>query len=123
MFPHKDFKQSHHFDGGAVQGVDIVNAINSCKNQGYAEESIDLDVINLGANSVEQTANDRKKTFGMLMRYLELNNYYRGAENLERGMHIFEKVNFRHIVVPHERLASGRLPMSFKKEEIQAMYD
>ena len=66
MFPHKDWKESHYFDGGAVQGVDIVSAINSCKNLGYEESQIDLDVINLGANSIENTSQLRKKSLGML---------------------------------------------------------
>ena len=118
VFPHKDYKESHYFDGGAIQGVDIVSAINACKAMGFEERNIDLDMINLASNSIEHAVNEKKKALGMLTRYLEISNYFRGAENLERGMHIFEEVNFRHVVIPHEKFASGPIPISFKTEEI-----
>lgn len=75
-------------------------------------------MINLGANNKEEVKNERKKALGMLMRYFEISQYYRGAENLERAHFIFDKVNIRHVVIPKKTLASGRLPISFKTEEI-----
>lgn len=56
VFPHKEWKNSYKYDGGAYQGTDIVSAINACKDMGYDESEIDLDMINLSANNIEKAS-------------------------------------------------------------------
>jgi hypothetical protein len=85
------------------------------------EEDITLDLIFLGAFNIEDIDASKYKSFGVLFRYLAIAQYYKGADSLERARFAFPNVNIRHVVVPKERLPSGRLPISFKPEELAEM--
>ena len=44
------------------------------------------------------------KTLQMLMRYLEIANFYGSMDNLLRSMHAFPDVQFRYVISPTKKL-------------------
>jgi hypothetical protein len=89
---------------------------------GFKESDIIVDTLTLSPNDIEVISAERKKSLGMLMRYLEINKYLEGADTIERARHTFPEVNFRYTVIPKETLPSGRLPISFKTSQIEEMF-
>jgi len=61
FFPPADVLNGHFFDGSAVWDIDIYSAINRCKDEGFAESDIVVDIImNSAANLKDVSAEDYK---------------------------------------------------------------
>lgn len=114
-------RQVHYLDGGVIYVVDIPTVVNRCRELGYDEDQIVIDVVLCdGATKTKVDAKQFSAT-QMALRYLEINGYYGGMHLVERAMFAYSKVNFRYLIHPTKELPNGLIPMNFDPAEIEEM--
>jgi len=94
-------------DGGSVWNLNLVSAIQRCKEIVDDESKITVDVIDCFTyKAPDYTDEARKNTIENYLRYLELKSYNEGgAADVAEVMAAFPKVNFRHYVAPSQSLS------------------
>ena len=122
LLPPKDMLDSTWFEGSAVWAVDVASAINRCAEKVPLKNIIVDAVISAQINLVDVNAEDYK-TLQMLMRYLEIANFYGSMDNLQRSMHAFPDVTFRYVISPTKKLPSTKSPLKFKEKKIREMIE
>jgi predicted patatin/cPLA2 family phospholipase len=71
FFPHSVIRGSVYADGGALNGLDIVNGVLKCK-QTVAESDIIVDTLLIMGHAREEAEAGNLKTIGMYNRYTEI---------------------------------------------------
>lgn len=112
FFPPADVLGGHFFDGSAVYDLDIFKAINRCKDKGFQESDIVVDVILTSAANLKDVSAENFKSLQMLMRYLEISSYYNSMDGYLRAKFAYKQANFRHLVMPTEAIGSSNYPLS-----------
>lgn len=81
MEPIEDLEKGRFLvDGGVARAVDIASAINYCKDQGFSEDKIVVDIVlNNGATfNVKDTSNYNTLQHGL--RYVAIRQYYKAMD-------------------------------------------
>jgi len=117
--PVEDIDDEVYYDGGTSFSINIADAINRCRDMGFAEENIVLDVILNTAATIKEKETKDYTSIPMLIRYLEIRLFYNTMDLLERAKDGFRTVNFRYTIAPTSKLDSGLLPFNFSKKQIQ----
>lgn len=117
--PVEDIDEEIYYDGGISFSVNIGDAINRCKNLGYEDKEIVLDVILNTAATIKDKETKDYTSIPMLMRYLEIRLFYNTMDLLERAKDGFKDVTFRYTIAPTSKLESGLLPFSFDSRKIK----
>ena len=107
FFPPADVLGSSYFDGSAVWDIDIFSAINSCKELGFKNTDIIVDVILTSSANLKDVHAEDYKSISMLFRYLEISSFYNSMDGLLRAKFAYDGVDFRYIIAP-----SGSIPAS-----------
>ena len=108
-------------DGGAIWNSDLPSAVNGCRDLGYKDSDIILDIILCGGAplSVKEDVSGHN-TYQNFMRYREMSSYYKDLNNLEKTHIAFPDVTYRSVVYPTKDISQG-MPMSFTKKQIDFM--
>ena len=119
MFPPQEVDNELYYDGGVAKGVNIFDGIQFCKDNGFDESLIDLDVaLCAGASRVDLSTKELK-SLGMLMRSNEISSFYNSAMGgVKKARERFPKVNFRHCAGPTGGLLRDGIPMKFSLKQI-----
>ena len=99
FFPPAEVLGSSYFDGSAVWDIDIFSAINRCKEEGFAESDIIVDVILTSSANLKQVQAEDYKSIGMLFRYLEISTFYNSMDGLLRAKFAYD-CDFRYVISP-----------------------
>lgn len=59
----------------------------------------------------------------MLARYLQIHSYYHAMDAIQKAKFAFKDVNFRHLVMPSEKISSSRKPYANDNKWMQATFD
>ena len=121
-FPHVHYDNHTYVDGGTVWNVDVDGVITRCRDKGFADKDIILDVIL--CNSRTNTTRDETKDYNTINnyhRYNEIKAYYGTLSDYLEIMRGYPDVDFRYFLVPQEDLYSGFIPLAFDHEAILAM--
>lgn len=116
FFPPADVLGSSYFDGSAVWDIDIFSAINSCKDLGFAEADIDVDVIMTSSANLKQVQAEDYKSIGMLFRYLEISSFYNSMDGLLRAKFAYQHANFRYVITPTGSIPSSLYPLNLSEK-------
>lgn len=111
FFPPAEVLGSSYFDGSAVWDIDIFSAINRCKDQGFAESDIIVDVILTSSANLQKVQAEDYKSIGMLFRYLEISSFYNSMDGLLRAKFAYD-CDFRYVISPSSSIPSSLYPLN-----------
>ena len=120
-FPPVEFKNNTYVDGALASFVDVTSGINLCRNKGFKDENIVLDVIMLWGGTINIIDPQNFSPFESLGRTLEIMYFDLFNRNIDELHHIFPNVKIRYLVRPSKMPASGRMPNRFVPKEIEEM--
>lgn len=120
LFPPIIFKNKTYVDGGLFTMVDLTSGISICRNFGFTDENIIIDIVMLDNNTIPYDNNNLTTVYSGLRAvdiiYKEIFN-----RNLDEIAHIFPNVKIRYLVIPSAKLSSGPFPINFIPEELENM--
>lgn len=103
-------------DGGAFTNLDMSEAILKCREQGFADEDMIVDVIlcfdkvvRLDHWTMEEA--NYKNAYDLYKRREDLRDFYYYYEDITRVVRGYPKVHFRHLIAPSEDLGGGMVPI------------
>lgn len=100
FFPPADVLGSYYFDGSAVWDIDIFSAVNRCKDKGFKNEDIVVDVVMTSSANLKEVDATNYKSIQMLFRYLEISSFYNSMDGLLRAKFAYKGVNWRYAISP-----------------------
>jgi len=111
-------------DGGVFTNLDLNEAISKCRDNGFEDENIIVDVIMcFDKVVVVEDWNKRefkyKNAYEVYNRRMEYNDFYYYFEDITRVIRGYPKVHFRHLIVPQKELGGGFLPIFDGIEKIK----
>ena len=110
----------YYVDGGVIRPVDIATALNWCMEQvGGDESKITMDILLNGGGTFRDADVSEYKTIHMAIRYLEIRQWYKSWDLVQRAKYAYKGVNFRYIIAPTTKLRTGLIPFNFDPEEIE----
>ena len=119
-FPHSHLDGHTFVDGGSVWNVDIVGAIDRCREIVDSDSDIIVDTILCnGAQNITRDEHKKYNTIQNYMRFLEIRHYYGFLSDYFEVKREYANVNFRYLLVPEEDLPTGmflsskNLPFTF----------
>ena len=103
-------------DGGVFTNLDMSEAIIKCKDLGYKEENIIVDVImcfdkvvDIESWSIDQSK--YKNAYELYKRQNDFRDFYYYYEDITRVVRGYPHVNFRHLISPRKDLGGGYIPI------------
>lgn len=107
-------------DGGSVMGSNIFSAVNRCKQSGYAESDIVLDLVTCNSNILapfNATANN--KAAQILARSDDITSFSKAMADIFDACDAYPLVNWRYYVPAPANLNGSS--MTFDKDHLEAM--
>ena len=112
-----------YYDGGVSFSINIHDAVLKCRDKGFKDADIVIDVLLCsGATFVDKDVS-KYKTIPMTLRFYEIERFYETMELIERGMQDYYEVDFRYVVAPTSKLEPSIVPMEFRHEDIIKMIE
>eukprot|EP01017_Pseudomicrothorax_dubius_P022256 TRINITY_DN2400_c0_g1_i1.p1 TRINITY_DN2400_c0_g1~~TRINITY_DN2400_c0_g1_i1.p1 ORF type:complete len:350 (-),score=104.87 TRINITY_DN2400_c0_g1_i1:95-1144(-) len=118
VFPHLQYEGKVLIDGGSIMNLDIGGAVGRCREIVDDDSDIIVDVVLTGGVHWIPINTQNNHTLEMISRYRDLNAYRKSLTDLLHELQDYQRVNFRYIVYPTEKLPSALLPLDFKKEDL-----
>jgi hypothetical protein len=101
-------------DGGTVWNINLVSAIERCREQVESDEDIVLDIISCGSPHLQDYNEDKNKTINNFNRYRQIKDYDSSMADVYEFKQAFPKVNFRYYVMPSESFKGSMLDFENK---------
>ena len=111
FFPPADVLNSYFFDGSAVWDIDIFSGVNRCKDKGFSNEDIVVDVVMTSSANLKEVNAENYKSVQMLFRYLEISSFYNSMDGILRAKFAYQGVDFRYAIAPTAAIPSSLTPM------------
>jgi len=122
VFPNINFKNKTFMDGGVKVSVDIPTAVNKCRDRGFMDTDIVVDVLLNSAKTLKRDDDVSKfHPLDVLYRVFEIYGYDMAMSDLEEMGRIFPNVTIRYVVAPSKALPSGTIPLNFKPDQMEQM--
>lgn len=122
FFPPAEVFDSMFIDGSSFWDLDIFDPVLKCKDKGFAESDIVIDVImTSSASEIEDVEGEDYKSIRMLMRYSHIASYYQAFDGLLRARFAFSDATFRHTIMPTKNLYESRTPFDMREREMNRM--
>lgn len=102
---------SYYFDGSAVWDIDIFSVVNRCKDLGFSNEDIVVDVVMTSSANLKEVDASDYKSVQMLFRYLEISSFYNSMDGLLRAKFAYQGVDFRYVIAPTKAIPSSLKPL------------
>ena len=120
IFPHILFNNNSYIDGKISSKVDTTSGITICRDYGFADEDIIMDIIMLSISEIPKI-DPNLSTLSSGQRALEIlfNDIF--IRELDELSHVFPNVKIRYIVTPTRLPASGNIPIMFQPDQIEDM--
>ena len=103
-------------DGGTFSNLELVDAIHKCRDHGFKDEDIKVDVIMCFDKVVQiepwtKQEFKYKSAYELFNRKLEYTDFYYYYEDITRVVRGFPHVQFRHLITPRAPLGGGFIPI------------
>lgn len=118
VFPHVHVGDFDYIDGGIISTYDIGGVVERCRDDGFQDEDIVVDVVLCQALSLEEKNITGESTSGVFSRYYEVMNYVISMHNYYDSRLDYPDVLFRYTVYPESKLPQGTIPLSFDHDKI-----
>lgn len=108
VFPNQEWP-THYFamDGGSVWNLNLVSAVQRCREIVDDDSKITIDIIVCGATKKLAPWNQKNKAVSNYLRFKDIKDYYDSKAEIWKFMQAYPKVNFRYYVEPSGSLPSG----------------
>jgi hypothetical protein len=130
MFPPVSDLNPHQMvvDGGLFSNLEMDESILKCREKGYDDEHIIVDMILCFDKVVEVEHWDLKSAkyesaYGYYKRRDALTNFYYYYEEVIRVIRGFPKVQFRHLITPKAPLGDSYVPIFDGAEEVNFLIE
>lgn len=102
VFPPQNWRNSTWVDGGVVNNIDMMAAVNYCQEKGFADEDIIIDALfcHDGTDFPEVEEEDLTSVWDIYERVQDIKNYEDAFRYTGQIMEEFPHVHFRYIVAP-----------------------
>jgi predicted patatin/cPLA2 family phospholipase len=119
-FPHILFNNNSYVDGNIGSKVDTTSGISICRDLGYADEDIIMDIIMLSIRQIPKIE-PKLNPLSSALRAFEIlfNDIF--IRELDELSHVFPNVKIRYVITPTRTLASGNIPIYFQPDQIENM--
>ena len=116
VFPPTQIGTHNLVDGGAFTNLDMSEAILKCREKGYKDEDMIVDVVMCFDKVVKVDPWDMKdakykNAYELYKRHEAFRDFYYYYEDVTRVVRGYPKVNFRHLVSPSTDLGGGYIPI------------
>jgi len=118
FFPYVEFSGYRLTTGSIKYSVDIYSGINACKDMGYSENSITIDVVLGTGKNLEVVDASNYKTLQILLRYLDISSYHDSVLIVQMAQQHFQDVNFRSVIYPSQKLIGSLTPYSYSSSQL-----
>jgi predicted patatin/cPLA2 family phospholipase len=108
-------------DGGVVINLDIGGAISRCKESGYKDKNIIVDIVLCSGATLPEADPSDFTAAQMLYRYYQISQFQKTMIWISQGLAHFSDVNFRYIVYPKGPLDSSMIPINFDPENMDRL--
>eukprot|EP00347_Sterkiella_histriomuscorum_P008922 403343227 len=124
LFPPTKFQGHLLMDGGTVWNTNMVSAVDKCKELGFSEKDVLIDILLLNQPSLSKE--DRTKDLTAIENYFrrrEIAGYYDTLSDVESFKRAQPNVEIRHLFIPSVPLSSGLGKMSFDWKDTEFMFE
>jgi predicted acylesterase/phospholipase RssA len=104
IFQLMDINNTLYMDGGVMQNLDVGSVVRRCKEQGYSEDQIVLDILLTSSGSEKGWSYSFLNAFQSLFRFLEINHWANSNDDILHAKYDFPNVTFRGIYRPYKKL-------------------
>jgi len=126
IFPNRQLHGMTLMDGGTIWNNDPHMAVKRCRDMGYADKDIVLDMIQCGGNN-STTPKDTVSgnAYGNYMRDYDIGTYYKQMTDASKFMQEAPHVTYRYLIFPHKgaNLPSGLSQLQFTPDVTGPMID
>ena len=106
-------------DGGSVWNVNVPSAIDRCRNEGFEDENIIVDIVLCNAaQAVGFDWEDRDNSVANLEHYKRIKKRTTNMNNIAEFMSAYPKVDFRYLIMPQEEMPGGLSWMIFDNDTV-----
>jgi len=92
VFPHRRLRDQELMDGGMTYGTNPVGAVERCREAGYDDKNIVLDIILCWGNKLEHSEMQESTTIGNFMRSWDIENQYHSMTDVYEFMGAYPNV-------------------------------
>ena len=123
VFAPVEYNNTDYFDGSTIWDLDIFSVVNQCKDQGFADADIVVDVLLTSEKTLKTVDASDYKSIQMLWRYLEVSRYYSNMDGLLRAQFAYPNITFRNIVAPSAEMPSSWYPLNLTADEVETIWN
>jgi predicted patatin/cPLA2 family phospholipase len=121
LFKYRIYDQYTFIDGGWVEGADIEDVIERCREVQPDDSKIIVDVIYCANTSIVVTDHGKYTGLEMYIRGQDIDQWRKATFLYEFTRQAYPKVNFRYFLIPSTPLPNQNVPLDFKKENLEYM--
>lgn len=123
VFQPRDYLGSTYYDGLLKRSVDFITAINKCKDLGFEEQDIVLDIILCNSSKLERYEKEKYRPLNALERLVEILAYQVASWDIENLTRYFKDVKVRYLIKPTQSLPNAFYLYEFDDKQIHEMLD
>ena len=115
VFPPHNWKSKGVFmDGGTVYNINMEGAISQCKDAGFEEKDIIMDVLLCGPSDGVEAHTDTGKTYENFMRKRSIHSFYGNTDSLATSLKAHSEVDLRYVIYQNGTYFSGLSELNFE---------
>ncbi len=122
VFPHQLIDNMTLMDGGTVWNINMVSAIERCREQVDDDSQITVDVISC-ARDFKSNNSFSANSIGNWLKYRAIKSFNSGMRNVYETQLAYPKVNYRYFFQASEPLTSGFEELAFGPEILGPMIE
>ena len=107
------------FAGSSIYETDVIAPINHCRELGYQDKDIVLDVVLSGNPHLHHVYAKIFNAFSVAQRTFELQAYYERMYGIMRAKNGHPDIKFRHVIGPLRDMPSKIVPIDYDPEEVK----
>ena len=110
-------------DGAIKYPVDLFHGLDLCKDKGFEEKNIIIDVVTPAGAILGEVDPSKFSTLQNTMRYMAISNYDTFMQDIDAVKRDNPDVTIRSIIYPLKAIPDSVQPYDFKAKELKQMID
>jgi predicted patatin/cPLA2 family phospholipase len=123
IFPHRHYGDHILMDGGTMWNTNLVSAVDKCKDMGFADNQIILDIVICGRKDHPTINNNTGNAMNNYLRYYSIQQYYKGFNDILEFKRSRPNVQYRYLIMPSAPTAEGLDMLNFNPSNTLPMFD
>ena len=126
FFPAQKCNNEYYIDGGTTYGIDLETPVQICRDLGYEDEDIIVDVMPLSTSEIIYTNCTQLNSLEMSWRARHIHEIVKKRHALQDSYYYYNKVKWRYLIGPNRTLPVeilGFIPLSTNPVKIRETYE